>query len=96
MTRLRGLIQSRGRYEEPHRELHMMILMVILMLMVMVMIPLMMMVHDGDGDGDQIFLGKERIFFICSLPNVFRSLAPPCLDLLIARIGITFGGVLPS
>ena len=74
------------------------ILMVILMLMVMVMIALMMMVHagDGDGDGDQIFLGKERIFFICSLPNVFRSLAPPCLDLLIARIGITFGGVLPS
>ena len=77
-----------------------------LMVMVMVMMPLMMMVHagdgatvyagDGDGDGDQIFLGKERIFFICSLPNVFRSLAPPCLDLLIARIGITFGGVLPS
>ena len=79
-------------------------LMVMLMVMVMVMMPLMMMVHAGDGatvyagdgDGDQIFLGKERIFFICSLPNVFRSLAPPCLDLLIARIGITFGGVLPS
>ena len=74
----------------------MLMLMLMVMLMVMVMIPLMMMVHDGDGDGDQIFLGKERIFFICSLPNVFRSLAPPCLDLLIARIGITFGGVLPS
>ena len=71
-------------------------LMVMLMVMVMAMIALMVMVHAGDGDGDQIFLGKERIFFICSLPNVFRSLAPPCLDLLIARIGITFGGVLPS
>ena len=39
----------------------------------------------------EIFLGKEGICFICSLPNVFRSPTPPCLDLLIARIGITFG-----
>ena len=39
----------------------------------------------------EIFLGKEGICFICSLPNVFRSPTPPCLDLLIGRIGITFG-----
>ena len=87
-TRSLGLIQSHGRCEEPHTELQMIIIFILLW----------NFHHD---------LLWQFFFFVIILHMYFlerkeyvlsgeciRS-PPPCLDLLIARIGITFGRVLP-
>ena len=88
-TRSLGLRQSHGRCEEPHTEL---------MMTFMIFFLLWNFHHDFLWQFS-LFVIILHMYFLERKEYVLSGECirspPPCLDLLIARIGITFGRVLP-